>query len=74
MSKLKAERDEERDHFSKEAMDKALEELKGLGLNYFDELKNEKPNLKRHYLCLCQGAALYYAHLIDPKQIQSTAV
>ena len=67
MPKLKAERDEERDHFSKEAMDKALEELKGLGLNYFDELKNEKPNLKRHYLCLCQGAALYYAHLIDPK-------
>jgi len=67
MSKLKAGHDDEYDRFSKEAIDEALEKLKDIGLNYFDELKNKKPNLKRHYLCLCQGAALYYAHLIDPK-------
>ena len=67
MSKLKAECDDERDCFSKKAMDKALKELKTRGLNYFDELKNKRPNLKLHYLCLCQGAALYYAHLADPK-------
>jgi len=67
MSKLKAEHDDEYDHFSKEAIDEALEELKKLGLNYFDELKNKRPNLKRRYICLCQGAALYYANLIDPK-------
>jgi len=67
MTKLKTESGDERDYFGKEVMDKALEELKKLGLNYFDELKNKRPNLKLHYLCLCQGAALYYANLIDPK-------
>jgi len=67
MSKLKAERDDERDCFNKKEMYKALEELKCIGLNYFDELKNKRPNLKLRYLCLCQGAALYYANLIDPK-------
>ena len=67
MSKLKAERDDEYDRFRKKTMDKALKELKCIGSNYFNELQNKRPNLKLHYLCLCQGAALYYAHLIDPK-------
>jgi len=67
MSKLKAERDGEYDCFRKKTMDKALKELKCIGSNYFNELQNKRPNLKLHYICLCQGAALYYAHLIDPK-------
>jgi hypothetical protein len=67
MSKLKAEHDDEYDHFSKEAIDEALEELKSIGLEYYKRLnnkrlKNRKSNLKLHYLCLCQGAALYYAN------------
>jgi len=64
---IRVKYDYEYDCFSKKEMNKALEELKCIGLNYFDELKNKRPNLKRHYLCLCQGAALYYAHLIQPK-------
>jgi len=72
MSKLKAERDDERDSFSKEAMNKALEELKGLGWDYYKELNSKRlkkgeSGLTLHYLCLCQGAALYYAHLINRK-------
>ena len=65
---IRVKYDYERDCFNKKEMYKALEELKCIGLNYFYKLKNKKqPNLKLHYLCLCQGAALYYAHLIDPK-------
>jgi len=64
---IRVKYDYEYDCFSKKEMNKALEELKCISLNYFDELKNKRPNLKRHYLCLCQGAALYYAHLIHPK-------
>ena len=67
MSKSKAEYNYEYDCFSKEEMDKALKELKTRGLNYFDALRNKRPDLKLHYLCLCQGSALYYAHLIDQK-------
>jgi len=67
MSKSKAEYNYEYDCFSKEEMDKALKELKKRGLNYFDALRNKRPDLKLHYLCLCQGSALYYAHLIDQK-------
>jgi len=69
MSKLKAECDDERNYFGKEAMDKALGKLKVKGLRYYRELKKKKTwkHLKCHYICLCQGAALYYAHLLDPK-------
>jgi len=72
MSKLKAECDDERDCFSKEAMDKALEELRDLGWDYYKELNSKRlkkgeSGLTLHYLCLCQGAALYYTHLINRK-------
>jgi len=72
MSKSKAEYDYEYDRFSKEVMDEALEELRDLGWEYYKELNNKRlkkreSGLTLHYLCLCQGAALYYAHLIDPK-------
>jgi len=72
MSKLKAEYDYEYDRFSKEAMDKALEELRDLGWDYYKELNSKRlkkgeSGLTLHHLCLCQGAAIYYAHLIDPK-------
>jgi len=64
---IRVKYDYEYDCFNKKEMNKALEELKCIGLNYFDELRNKRPNLKLHYLCLCQGAALYYAHLKHPK-------
>jgi len=47
-------------------MDKASEELKCIGSNYFDELQNKRPNLTLHHLYLCQSASLYYAHLDGP--------
>jgi len=72
MSKLKAEYDDEYDRFGKQAMDDALEKLRDLGSEYYKKLNSKRlkkgeSNLTLHHLCLCQGAALYYAHLIDPK-------
>ena len=72
MSKLKAERYNKYDHFRKTVMNEALEKLKYLGLEYYKRLNCErsregKSNLKLRHLCLCQGAALYYAHLINRK-------
>jgi len=72
MPKLKAKRYNKYDRFSKEVMNEALEKLKYLGLEYYKRLNCERSkkgesNLTLHHLCLCQGAALYYAHLIDPE-------
>ena len=72
MPKLKTEYDYEYNCFSKEEMDKALKELRDLGREYYKELnskrlKKRESGLTLHYICLCQGAALYYAHLSDKK-------
>ncbi|MFP3189858.1 MAG: hypothetical protein RXR31_00775 [Thermoproteota archaeon] len=47
MSKLKAECDDERDCFSKGAMDKALEELRDLGWDYYKELNSKRLKKRR---------------------------